>query len=365
MFAKTLFAAGLLLLTTVSGCTASPSSNTSPITEVDGVIWGIAQVSEHNLLITTRDGRLFRVDTRQAAPNNTEEISGLPPVWHQGQGGLMDVALSPDGHWLYFTYSKPTKGGASTTLARASWRSDQQQLENWQDLLVTQPSSDVARHFGSRIAFDEQGHVFFGVGDRGHRPNGQDLSTHSGSILRLNLDGSIPNDNPFVNQPGAKPEIWSYGHRNPQGLCFDKQRSQLWESEHGPRGGDEVNLIAKGANYGWAEVSYGKEYVSFAAVGEATERDDVAPPRQVYIPSIAPGSLLCSFEGKLLLGALKLTHLNRLTIDQDNQLTDEQRYLEDSNLRIRSLLRSDSGSLLLGTDDGRLLEVNVSQLNDF
>ena len=205
----------------------------------------------------------------------------------------MDVALLPNYKttgWLYFTYVKEIEGEGATVLARA--KLNKNKFYSWQELLVTSSRSDTSHHFGSRIAFDNNGHVFFGIGDRGERPNAQDISNHAGSILRLNLDGSIPHDNPFVNTKNALPEIWSYGHRNPQGLTYDIKTNRLWEIEHGPRGGDEINLIIKGANYGWPVISYGKEYWGPLAVGEGTHRKGMEQPVKVYIPSIAPGSLL-------------------------------------------------------------------------
>ena len=157
-------------------------------------------------------------------------------------------------------------------------------------MLITRSASTPGRHFGSRITFDGTGHLFFSVGDRGVRPNGQDLSTHAGSILRLTLDGSVPENNPFVQQRSALPEIWSYGHRNPQGIFYDRKKRRLWSIEHGPRGGDEINLILPGRNYGWPVISYGKEYWGPVQVGEGTEKEGMEQPVKFYVPSIAPGS---------------------------------------------------------------------------
>ena len=200
----------------------------------------------------------------------------------------MDVARidTPDSPtWYYFTYSKASNGQAATTLARAQLNNNQ--LSQWQDLLVTQSLSDASRHFGSRIAFDTQGHVFFSIGDRAHRPNGQDLSTHAGSILRLHLDGSVPTDNPFVSNNKALPEIWSYGHRNPQGLIFDARTNRLWSNEHGPRGGDEINLVKAGANYGWPVTSTGKSTGVQLRSGKRKKKQ-VSFPRSRCTPLLSP-----------------------------------------------------------------------------
>ena len=213
-----------------------------------GVPWGMAFLSPTRLLVSERSGslRLINLDTSE-----THRVDGAPRVVAEGQGGLLDVATGPNHAsegWIYFTYSKPVDSEAATALARA--RLDGLRLVDWQDLLVTDSATGTRRHFGSRIAFDDDGHLFFGVGDRGERDPAQDNSNHIGAIMRLNLDGSVPPDNPFVGDRAARDEIWSYGHRNPQGLLFDSTTQRLWEIEHGPRGGDEINLILEGRNYG-------------------------------------------------------------------------------------------------------------------
>jgi glucose/arabinose dehydrogenase len=282
-----------------------------------------------------------------------------------GQGGLLDVAVSPDyksGDWIYFTYSKNRKGKGATTLARARRRG--KELVDWKDILITRSATDTGRHFGSRIAFDGAGHLFFTVGDRGHRPNGQDLSTHAGSVLRVRLDGSVPDNNPFLKNKKALPEIWSYGHRNPQGICYDSEHKRLWIIEHGPRGGDEINLLLGGLNYGWPTISYGKEYWGPFQVGEGTEKEGMEQPVKVYTPSIAPGSLILysgkafpRWKGNLIAGALKLRHLNRVTLDKTGKAVAEERLLEDLGERIRALIVSPEGWLYFSTDSGRILRI--------
>ena len=319
-----------------------------------GIPWGMLWLDETRILVTDRGGVIRILDSSNG---EVSEVTGAPSVWAHGQGGLLDVASNgtyTSDSWLYFSYSKPTQDGAATTLARAKLNDNA--LTQWQDLLVTQSSGSRRVHFGGRIAIQDD-YLFLGIGDRGHRPNGQNLDSHAGKILRLNLDGSAPADNPFVGNSKALPEIWSYGHRNPQGLCHDSQ-GNLWESEHGPRGGDEINLIKPGANYGWAEVSYGKEYHLPAAVGEAKEKPGVESPREVYIPSIAPGSLLCyqntasPWSKRLFLGALKLQHLNWVGINDDLTLTDNQQLLAGNGYRIRSLLEASNGDIIFAVDAG-------------
>ncbi|SEH06377.1 PQQ-dependent sugar dehydrogenase [Candidatus Venteria ishoeyi] len=327
-----------------------------------GVPWGMAFVNAKEILITQRNGKLQILNPQTGA---LKPVTGGPKVLHAGQGGLLDVAVAPDykpGGWIYFTYSKPQKGGGATTLARA--RHTGQQLLDWQDLLITRSVTDTGQHFGSRIAFDSAGHVFFSVGDRGVRPNGQDLSTHAGSILRLLLDGSVPADNPFVKQDHALPEIWSYGHRNPQGLVFDKNKQRLWAIEHGPRGGDEINLIRPGRNYGWAVISHGKEYWGPFQVGEGTHKKGMEQAVKVYIPSIAPGSLMLysgkafpAWQGNLFAGALSLRHLNRITLDETGKAVAEERLLESLKKRIRAVIESPEGWLYLSTDNGSILRL--------
>lgn len=330
------------------------------VTNGQGIIWGITFADADTLLFTERSGRLKRL---QLSSGEVRNISGVPEVFARGQGGLLDVAVGPnhgrDG-WIYFTYSKAVRGQGRTTLARA--RLNGEQLQDWEDLLVTQSASGSGRHYGSRIAFDGEGHLFFGVGDRGVRPNGQNLRTHAGAMLRLNLDGSVPDDNPMVGRDDALDEIWSWGHRNPQGLAFGGGR--LWEGEHGPRGGDEINIVKKGANYGWAQVSHGREYSSPARVGEATEREDVEPAIQVYVPSIAPSDMLYysgdafpGWRGNLFQGALKLTHLNRIAVDADGRVLGEERLLADMRERIRSLEQGPDGHIYMGTDSGRIYRI--------
>lgn len=327
-----------------------------------GVPWGMAFLNDRELIFTERQGNI-RILNLESLEITT--LRGTVEVDAEGQGGMLDVATGPDyttRDWLYFTYSKGTVSGAVTTLARAKRRGNQ--LSDWQELLVTDSATSGYRHFGSRIAFDQQGHVFFGVGDRGERDSAQDLSSHAGTIMRLRLDGSIPDDNPFLSRDNALPEIWSYGHRNPQGLLYDNNTGNLWSIEHGPRGGDEINLVVKGANYGWPVISYGKEYWGPVSIGEGTEKPGMEQPVKVYIPSIAPGSLLLysatafpQWQGNLFSGALKLRHLNRVSISMDNKAIAEERLLGDLNERIRALAQSPEGWIYFSTDSGKIIRM--------
>ncbi|MEX2322119.1 MAG: PQQ-dependent sugar dehydrogenase, partial [Saccharospirillum sp.] len=328
--------------------------------------WGLAFISDMEMVITERRGQIWLLDT---ASSERSEINGLPDdIVTRGQGGLLDVQTSPEfaaDRTLYITYSKSIGDEAATTLARAVLSEDNQRLTDWEDLLVTDSASSAGQHFGSRVTFDDEGYVYFGVGDRGDRNNGQDFSNHASSIMRLHMDGQVPDDNPFVDNPDIPDEIWSLGHRNPQGLTYDSERDILWEIEHGPRGGDEINVIEPGANYGWPIVSHGREYWGPVNVGEAESLPGYVDPVKVYVPSIAPGSLWVyrgeafpEWQGHLFAGALVLTHLNHIAVDAQGTIGDEDRLLEDLGERIRAVTEDHRGYLYLSTDSGRILRVS-------
>ena len=276
-----------IFLTTIS---MFAQNTVSKVASNLGVGWGMTFLNENSLLISQKDGKITLLDLKS---KETKNIQNIPKVLYRGQGGLLDIQKKDE--WIYLTYVKNVKGQGATTLARAKILDNK--LVEFKDLLVTKSFSSTSHHFGSRIAFDDKGHVFFSIGDRGDRHSAQDLSNHKGSILRLNLDGSIPLDNPFVNNAKALDEIYSYGHRNPQGLFFDKNNKILYSNEHGPRGGDEINIIKKGSNYGWPIVSQGKEYWNSSFVGNYRSKKNYIDGIKVYVPSIAPSSLI-SYSGK-------------------------------------------------------------------
>ncbi len=333
-----------------------------PVTDGLGIPWGMAFISENEMLVTEREGRISLFDLRN---RKLTALQGAPAVKADGQGGMLDVAIPPDfkpGDWIYFTFVRNKADEGVTVLARA--KLVDKKLVDWQDLLETRSATDTTYHFGSRIAFDATGHVYFAVGDRGVRPNGQDLTNHAGTVMRLNRDGSVPKENPFVGQVNTLPEIWSYGHRNPQGIAHDKTHQRLWLIEHGPRGGDEINLVLPGRNYGWPVISYGKEYWGPFQVGEGTHREGMEQPIKQYTPSIAPGSLIL-YSGKaipawrdnLFAGALVLRHLNRVTLDAKGQAVGEERLLTDLDERIRALAESPQGWIYFSTDSGKIYRI--------
>ena len=329
------------------------------VTDGLSIPWGLAFISNTQLLITERAGSIKLLDTQN---KTLTPIQGAPAVMAQGQGGLLDVAVPPDfktGDWIYFTFVRNKGGEGVTVLARAKLTTNK--LVQWQDLLETQSATGAGRHFGSRIVFDENGYVYFGVGDRGERPMSQDLSNHAGSVMRLYRDGRVPQDNPFNQRADVQPQIWSYGHRNPQGMAYDYANKRLWLIEHGPRGGDEINRVLPGRNYGWPVISYGKEYWGPLAVGEGTHREGMEQPIKQYTPSIAPSSLLLysgnsfpAWRGNLFSGALKLTHLNRVTLSEDGKAIGEERLLDELDERIRALAQGPQGWLYFSTDSGKI-----------
>jgi len=361
--AQTLIASSLLLKSS-----KGVSFQLELIAEGLGVPWGMTFLGTDQILFTERNGKILLLDPESGM---VSYIAGAPKVMYAGQGGLLDVATPQgytEGDWIYFTYSKKLQGKGVTALVRAKLIG--KHLVEFQDLLITRSASNTSRHFGSRITFDDEGHLYFSVGDRGERTNAQDLSTHAGSIIRLALNGSVPEDNPFFQEDGVLPEIWSYGHRNPQGIFFDIIQQRLWAIEHGPRGGDEINLILPGRNYGWPVISYGKEYWGPVQVGEGTEKEGMEQPVKFYVPSIAPGSLILysgkafsAWKGNLFAGALKLTHLNRVEIDKDGRAVREERLLEKFGERIRAVLESPEGWLYLSTDSGKILRIRPVENN--
>ncbi len=351
--------ASLILTLPVMATAAQWSAE--PIVEGLDIPWGLSYLVDNKILVSEKNGTIGVLDL---ALQQYKSIAKHPNVEVYGQGGLLDIALSPfDANTVYFTYSKQVHDSIETVLSAASYSNNT--ISEWRDLVITESGSDGGRHFGSRITFDAKA-IYFSVGDRGNRDNGQDRSSHAGSILKVSPTGSASPDNPFYssntfeseNEP--KPEIWSYGHRNPQGLFYDAKSDSLWSIEHGPRGGDEINLIEKGENYGWPITSHGKEYWGPISVGEAKEKEEITSPKKVYIPSIAPGSLILyrgdkypELNGRLLAGALKLTHLNVLTIENNN-ITVEQRLLEDLGERIRDIEALPSGEIIFSTDSGKI-----------
>jgi aldose sugar dehydrogenase len=316
------------------------------------------------MLITERPGRMRTVDS---AGRLSKPLEGIPRVLARGQGGLLDVSVDPrfrDNRLVYVSYSEPGENGAAgTSVARG--RLGETGLEDVQVIYRQQPKISGPNHFGSRLVFAPDGSLFVTQGDRfAYRAQAQDLSSGIGKIARINPDGSVPEDNPFVNRKGARPEIWSYGHRNIQSAAIDPQTGQLWTVEHGARGGDELNHPQAGKNYGWPIITYGVDY-SGAKIGEGTAKPGMEQPVYYWDPVIAPsgmifytGDLFPDWKGSILVGSLTPGLLVRLVM-KDGRVGREERYLSELNERIRDVRQGPDGFVYLLTDsrDGRLLRV--------
>lgn len=329
---------------------AGNSLSLSTVHRSDGVIWGFDFIDKNNLVFNKRNGSMHLVNLKTGVTN---EIQGVPEVAVHGQGGLLDIAVHPKSKRLYFTYAKAIDGGQTTALASA--KLTDLHLADFKEIFVAKTDSDAGEHFGSRIVFLGD-YLFIGIGDRGLRTEAQKLSNHHGTVIRLHLDGSIPKDNPFFNQKDAVPEIWTYGHRNPQGLAIQPNTHELWEAEFGPRGGDEINLIKPGKNYGWPVITYGREYYG-PKIG-TTRKAGMEQPLKYYTPSISPsginfysGDLIRGWKGNLFLANLSSRHLRRLVIE-GTEIVQEEQLLNSLNWRIRHVRESPDGRLFISTDNG-------------
>lgn len=321
--------------------------------------WGLAFLPEQAFLVTERSGQLLLID----AAGNKTSVSGLPPIRVGGQGGLLDVALHPNfesNRWVYLSYAMQGDEGLTGT-AVGRGRLQGIQLTDWQTLFQMEQLTRKGHHFGSRLVFDQAGYLFITLGDRGQRARSQDLTDTAGSVIRLHDDGRIPADNPSFSQAS----IYSYGHRNIQGAALHPETGQLWTHEHGPQGGDEVNIIQAGANYGWPVITYGKEYGTGFDIGEGTQRPDIQAPIHQWTPSIAPsgmafytGDQFPQWRGDLLIGALKFQLLVRLELE-GNKVIKEHRLLQQAVGRIRDVKQGPDGYIYLLSDasNGRLLRL--------
>ncbi len=325
---------------------------------VDGLEqpWAVGFLPDGRLLVTERPGRMQLVDEEGAT-----ELEGLPPVHAQGQGGLLDVVPHPDyeeSGWIYFTYSQGDEDATATTLTRA--RLDGTALVDVEELFQAQPPEAPGGHYGSRILFLDDGTLLMSVGDRARNPErAQDTEDHAGTLLRLNADGSVPADNPFLDQDGYAPEVFTYGHRNIQGLTRHPATGEIWATEHGPRGGDELNLIQAGMNYGWPLVSLGREYGSQEPWGDERRRDDLTDPVLEFLPTLAPSGLTVvqgggfhgTWEGNLLAGGLGSQRILRLVVEEGEVLHAEE-LIRGMVGRIRDVRQGPDGFIYFVTGEG-------------
>lgn len=328
------------------------------------VPWGMAFLPNGDMLISERSGSLYIFSGGKLS----EPVEEVPEVMAIGQGGLLDISLHPDyakNGWIYFSYSYINRGtgrpAGNTAIMRA--RLDAGRLIDREIIFSGVPATDRNYHFGSKIAFDSNGHIFFGIGDRGqHFDFPQKLDNHNGKIHRLNDDGSIPPDNPFVNTLGALPSIYSYGHRNPQGTCIDPLSGELWVSEHGPRGGDELNLIRPGLNYGWPVISYGINYDG-TVLTPITEKEGMEQPVFYWTPSIGPcgmtfvtGKKYNNWKNNIFLGSLPLKHLERVVL-KDNAVIHREQLLEGIG-RVRNVVMGPDGYIYFAIETpGKILRL--------
>lgn len=341
--------ASLLVMTIPTGLLAlNTSVGDVNVTRVVGGLtqpWGMDFLPDGDVLVTERGGRLLNISDGRA-----KTVRGTPDVAAAGQGGLLDVMVPRDfaqSREVFLSYAKPQSGGAGTALAVGRLSNDGTRLTDVRDIFEMSEGSSGGRHFGSRIVEASDGTIFLTIGDRGDRPSAQDLARHNGAVIRVARDGSIPSDNPFVGQSGRQPEIWSYGHRNPQGAALDLS-GQLWVNEHGAQGGDEINRVERGSNYGWPVIAYGRHY-SGARIGEGTRRPGMEQPQHYWDPSIAPSGLMIysgklwpQWRGDIFTGSLKFDYLSRV----DGQSMDEVEQIKGSEtMRVRDVREAPDGSI--------------------
>lgn len=325
--------------------------------------WALAFLPDGRLLVTERPGRL-----RIVSMNGTvsEPLAGLPEVRARGQGGLLDVALDPgfaQNRVIYLSFAEPGEGNVQgTAVARA--RLGEGRLEDVRVIYSQKPKLGTGQHFGSRLVFRRDGTLFITHGDRGTRPLVQDLSTHVGKVVRINTDGTVPRDNPFVNRDGVLPEIWSYGHRNAQAAALDPATGELWTVEHGARGGDELNNPQPGRNYGWPIITYGIDY-NGSRIGDGVERAGMEQPVYYWDPVIAPsgmvfytGTRYAGWQGSVFVGGMASKALVRLEM-RDGRVSREERYLGELGERVRDVAQGPDGLLYIVTDEnnGKVMRI--------
>lgn len=316
--------------------------------------WAFTFLPDNSMLINEKEGKLIHFKDKVK-----REIKGLPEIYVRGQGGLLDIALHPNyktNSWIYMSYASP-KGegkGGNTAIMRAKIKGDS--LVEKQLLYKAEPNTTSGQHFGSRIVFDTSGYLFFTIGERGAREvNPQDLTRDGGKVYRLHDDGRIPKDNPFVDIENAKTAIYSYGHRNPQGMELHPETKAIWTHEHGPKGGDEINIIKKGANYGWPVITYGKNY-SGTSITDKTKKEGMEQPLHYWDPSIAPSGMAFissnkygDWKGSLLVGSLKFSYLDRCTL-KGNKVIKEERLLDGIG-RVRAIEQGPDGYIYVGVEN--------------
>ncbi|MEC7878015.1 MAG: PQQ-dependent sugar dehydrogenase [Bacteroidota bacterium] len=329
--------------------------NIEKIYDHNKIIWGFEFINEKTIIFTEKKGKMYLIKD-----GKIQEISGIPEIYYMGQGGLMDIELHPKFNinntiFLSFSESSNKSEGGNTAIMSAIL--DQNKLINKKILYRGKENSKKGQHWGSRIEFDKDGFLYFTIGDRGNRnSNPQDLSRDGGKVYRINEDGSIPKDNPFVNQPNAIDAIYSYGHRNPQGIFLHPETGMIWTNEHGPKGGDEINIIRKGKNYGWPTITYGKNY-NGSIITDLKEFYGMEQPLYYWTPSIAPSCFeyissnrYNDWKGNLLAGSLSFGYLERLVLDNQNKVVYREKIAKDIG-RVRDVVESPEGFIYFSVEN--------------
>ncbi|MBI2386623.1 MAG: PQQ-dependent sugar dehydrogenase [Elusimicrobia bacterium] len=340
-----------LLAVSLASAAPRPAFKVEILARRADVVWGFDFLPDGRIILTERKGRLGVYDPKT---KEVSAVAGAPAVWGRGQGGLLDVRVHPDfakNHWIYLTWSQPVEGGAATALGRG--RLEGGKLEGFERLFLSNAGGGTGEHFGSRIEFDGP-RLYVSLGERGHRDLAQDLRRHNGKIVRLAHDGKPDG----ANLPGALPDVWSWGHRNPQGLAVRPGTKQLWSSEMGPRGGDELNLVKRGVNYGWPVITYGREYHG-PRIGPAA-KEGMAQPAAYWVPSISPsamafydGTAFPEWKGSVFLACLSGERLRRVALEGD-AAGEQEDVLADRGWRFRNVRQGPDGLLYFSTDEGLL-----------
>lgn len=352
--------------TRIAGVTTKTPYETKMLTDKLDRPWGIAALPDGRLLLTEKKGSMRIVST---TGDVSEKITGMPEVNDSGQGGLLGITIDPDfanNRMLYWTFSDKTKEGNLTAVAKGRLSSDEKKVENATVIFRATPGYKGNLHYGGRILFDKQGYLVFSTGERSDletRPQAQQLNSANGKVLRITTDGKAAPGNPFANTPNARPEIYSYGHRNVQGLAFHPETGELWENEFGPLGGDELNLIQAGKNYGWPIITYGMEYSGDEVGTHIGQKGGLEQPVYYWDSVLSPsgmtfynGTAIPEWKNNLFIGGLSSTHIARLVIE-NNKVVGEERLLKEENQRFRDITHGKDGALYSVTDGGRLYRI--------
>lgn len=352
--------------TRISGVKTTTPYEVNIIAEGLSSPWSVSSLPDGRLAVTEKAGKL-RIVTKEGVLSDA--ITGFPNVDNRGQGGLLDVVPAPDfntSRMLYFTFAERKPEGSLTAVGKGKLSADESKIENFEVIFRAIPYFDNSMHFGSRIVFDNDGNIFVSTGERSDlktRPKAQLLDNGYGKVVHITSEGKPVEGNPFVNIPDALPEIYSYGHRNPQGLDIHPETGELWLSEMGPQGGDELNLIKSGENYGWATIGYGIEYNGDKVGGGITQKDGMEQPVYYWDPVLSPSGMtfyssdvMPEWKNNLFIGGLSSKHIARIVI-QNNKVIGEERLLEKENQRFRDLEMGNDGALYAVTDEGRLYRI--------